>query len=137
MQRIDIPASAEAPELELLDLDFDGTADIRVIDVRPAGPNVTYVNWLYDQASGQFVRSAALDALVAPQFDAVRREVRSSWRDGATRYGMEIYTFRAGRLEPLARETREYSEPGVYTLKRLRWADGTWQLIETVQGRGD
>ena len=90
-----------------------------------------------DKASGRFVRSAALDALVAPQFDAVRHEVRSSWRDGATRYGSETYTFRDGQLQPLTRETREYSAPGVYTLKRSRWADGAWQLVETVQSRGD
>ncbi|KQP20003.1 hypothetical protein [Pseudorhodoferax sp. Leaf267] len=137
LQRLQIPASAEAPEIEVLDMNFDGAPDLRVIDVRPAGPNVRYVNWLFDPAGQRFVRSAALDELPAPAFDAARREVLSSWRDGATQYGRDTYAFRGGELVPQARELRAYSAPGVYTLKRSRWADGGWQLVETTQGRGE
>ncbi len=137
LQRLDIPPSAEAPDIEVLDLNFDGTPDLRVIDVRPAGPNVSYINWLFDPASQRFVRSEALDELVAPEFDAARRQVRSSWRDGATRYGSESYTFRDGQLVPLTREVKVYSAPGVFTMTRSRWVQGRWQQVETMPGRDD
>lgn len=134
-QRIDVPASAEAPEVEVMDLNFDGFADVRVIDVRPAGPNVTYLNWLYEPASGRFVKSDVLDALIAPQFDAARREVRSSWREGATRYGSDTHVFRDGQLAPVTRELKDYKAPGVFTLRVSRWENGAWTLVETREGR--
>jgi hypothetical protein len=82
LQRLDgldtqTPTTAGAPVLEQIDLDFDGTPDIRVIESLPAGPNVPYRNWRYDRASARFVACPELDEVASPVFDAERREVRS------------------------------------------------------------
>jgi hypothetical protein len=139
-QRIDgldtrTPWSADAPGLELLDMNFDGYADLRLVEGRPAGPNVPYLNWLYDPGLDRFVPSPALDAISSPRFDATRREIRSDWRDGATRYGTDVYKVVDGQPVPSLRETRTYTGPGAYTLETSRWVDGAWQVVERRQGR--
>lgn len=131
----DTPRTGGAPGFEVRDMNFDGYADIRLIEHRTAGPNVPYLNWLYDPASGRFVESPALDAITSPQFDAVAREIRSDWRDSATRYGTDIYVIRDGQPVPVRRETKDYKAPGVYTLQVLRRGDGTWHVVETRDGR--
>jgi hypothetical protein len=129
------PSSVAAPGLELLDMNFDGYADIHLVEARPAGPNVPYLNWLYDPASGRFVENRALNAIASPRFDAQKREVRSDWRDGAARYGTDIYVFRDGQPVPVRREANEYKRPGVYALQVSRWVDGAWQVVETRERR--
>jgi len=130
------PVPAAAPVLEVLDMNFDGYQDIRLVELRPAGPNVPYLNWLFDAASGRFQASAALDALASPTFDAATREVRSEWRDGPTRYGTDSYTFRDGALVALSRQLKTYSAPGRYTAQVLRPADGGgWTVVEQRDGR--
>lgn len=131
----DTPWSASAPGLQLLDMNFDGYTDMRLIDGRPAGPNVPYLNWLYEPAGNRFTASPALDAITAPRFDAVAREVHSDWRDGASRYGSDSYAFRDGTLIPLRREIKNYQQAGVFTLEISRWEDGAWRVIETRDGR--
>src|SRR6185436_4464256 len=102
----------------------------------PAGPNVPYLNWLFDPASGRFQASPALDAIASPTFDATTREIRSEWRDGPTRYGTDIYTFRDGALVALRREVKVYSAPGRYTAQVLRPTDGGgWTVVEQRDGR--
>ena len=129
------PWSAEAPGFEVLDMNFDGYADIRLIEARPAGPNVPYLNWLYEPASGRFVESRALNQITSPRFDTGTRELRSDWRDGATRYGTDFYAFRDGQPVLVRRETKEYKRPGVYTLQVSRHIDGAWRVVETREGR--
>lgn len=140
LQRIDglateTPWSDASPGLELIDMNFDDHADLRLIEARPAGPNVPYLNWLYDPASGRFVANALLDSLGAPTFDAAAREIRSEWRDSAARYGTDTYGVKDGQPLPLKREARTYLEPGVYTLEVSTWADGAWKVVDTRPGR--
>lgn len=124
------------PLVELLDMDFDGLADLRLVAERTAGPNTPYLHWLWDAAGQRFVANAALDALSTTRFDAAARQVVADWRDGPARYGSDTHAWRNGQLLPLQREERLYSAPGRYTLKRYRWvagvaggtAGGTWQL---------
>lgn len=125
------PWSTEAPGFEVLDMNFDGYADIRLIESRPAGPDVPYLNWLYNPAIGLFVESPALNQITSPRFDAAAREVRSDWRDGAARYGTDIHVYRDGQLVPVRRETREMLRPDVQRLRMWRWVNGSWQVEST------
>ena len=129
------PWSAQAPGLEAVDMNFDGYADIRLVESRPAGPNLPYLHWLYDPASGRFVACAALNDLGSPRPDAAARELVSDWRDSATRYGTDHHAFQGGQLVPLRREARDYKGPGVYTLTASRWVDGRWQVVQSRPGR--
>lgn len=127
---VESSAIGDAPALEVLDMDFDGYADLRVAQFRPAAPNVPYFNWLFDPASGRFVRSAELDAIVSPVFDAQARQIRSEWRDGAARYGIDIYEIVRGKPLLARKELREYTQPGVHTRTVSRLVDGAWKVVE-------
>jgi hypothetical protein len=133
------PSSAESPGLEVLDLNFDGYADLRLIESQPAGPNVPYRHWLYDPATGQFVAAAALDALGAPQPDAAHRELRVDWREGATRNGSDFYVWQAGKpgagLVPVRKESRQYTAPGAFTLSVSVPEGERWRVVSKKKMR--
>lgn len=140
VQRIDgldtrTPWSEQFRGLELVDLDFDGFADLRLVDSQPAGPDLTYRNWRYDAATRRFVASPELDALPGLHVDAAARELRSSWRDGPANYGVDIWTYNQGRLVPVRRERRHYSRPGAYTLEVSHPQAGGWKVTQRRQGR--
>lgn len=124
------PLAAGMPAVSVLDMNFDGYGDIRLVEFQPAGPNVPYLHWLFEPASGRFIESPALNAITAPQFDAAAREVRSDWRDGATRYGTDVYTFDETGPALVRKEVREYTGPGRYTARVLRPVDGVWKVVE-------
>ena len=129
------PWSVQAPGFEALDMNFDGYADIRLVESRPAGPTLPFLHWLYDPASGRFVANLALNELGSPRPDATTRELVSDWRDSAIRYGTDHHAFQGGQLVPLRREARDYKAPGVYTLTTSRWVDGRWQVVQSRPGR--
>lgn len=140
VQRIDgldtqTPWNAQFRGLELVDLDFDGLADLRLVEAQPAGPDLPYRNWRYDAASRRFVAAPELDALPGLKVDAASRELRSSWRGGPADYGIDAWTYRQGRLVALRRERRHYSRPGVYTLEISHPQAGGWKVTERRQGR--
>lgn len=122
------------PILGVLDMNFDGYSDLRLVEFQPAGPNVPYLNWLFDPASGRFVESTALNEITAPKFDAAAHEIRSDWRDGASRYGTDIYAYKDGVLVPVRRELREFDGPDRYTDQVLKYADGVWIVVEQSTG---
>lgn len=139
VQRIDgldteTPVSPNLHALEFVDMNFDGFADLRIVESRPSGPNVPYLNWLFDPASNRFVASAALDALSAPSFDAAKQEVSSAWRDNAARYGSDTHRWRDGQLLPLRREERLYSGQGAYTAITSVWKKGRWRPTARRKG---
>lgn len=92
------PVTPDFPGLEALDMNFDGHPDLRLIEFRPAGPNVPYLNWLYHPAQARFVASPALDALPSAMFLPDKGEVHVPWRDGATRSGVDVYRWNEGSL---------------------------------------
>lgn len=124
------PWSASAPGLEFVDLNFDGYADMRLVEAQPAGPNVPYLNWLYEPGTGRYVANKALDAISAVTPDAQRKELRSEWRDGPARYGVDTYIWRDGQPVLVRKEARDYQRPGAYTLTISRLEGGTWRVVE-------
>jgi hypothetical protein len=128
------PAADDPTPLDVIDMNFDGYNDIRLVEFLGPGPNVPYLNWLYNAQSGRFDSAAALDELTSPQYDAATREIRSEWRDGPARYGVDVYVFRAGALTPLRKETREYSAPGRYRLQVQTFENGVCRVTEQREG---
>jgi|GEM_PF-912030 len=90
------PASSDRVIVE--DMNFDSYKDFRVQADMPVGPNLTYYCFLWNNRAGRFVHMAALDRISDPVFDQRAKLIRSSYRDGAARYGSEVYKFRKGRL---------------------------------------
>ena len=132
---IEAPTGEPSGGIEVVDMNFDGYGDLRVVEFLPAGPNVPYLNWLFDTDSERFAASPELDEITSPIFDAATRSIRSEWRDGAATYGTHIYEVVGGRPVLVRRERRQYSEPGVYerTVSELR--DGEWQVVERETAR--
>src|SRR5262249_51403739 len=124
------PLSTGTPGLAVLDMNFDGYGDIRLVESQPAGPNIPYLNWLFDPTSGRFVENRALNAITSPQFDPATREIRSNWRDGATRYGTDVYVFSEGGPVLVRKESKEYKGPGIYTLQVSQLVNGVWKRVE-------
>ena len=128
-------STSELNGLELVDLNFDGYADLRMMEAPSAGPNTSYMNWLFDPVSERFVPIPALDQLPGLKVVASARELRSEWRDGPSMYGTDVYVFRDGKLVPIRRERRTYSRPGAFTLEISR-PDGTgWRVLQKRPGR--
>lgn len=79
--------------LEMLDLNFDGFFDIRVMRFMPAGPNTPFRNWLWSKEDGRFAASPLLDEITAPEFDAEAQEIVSRWRSNAAEHGTDVYSY--------------------------------------------
>lgn len=124
------PAADAKPAFDILDMNFDGYADIRLVERVTAGPNTPYLNWLFDPSLGRFVASPELNDIASAQYDSDKREIRSEWRDGAARYGTDIYVYRDGRPVLVRKEEKDYQGPGLYTLKRSELVGGNWKTLE-------
>lgn len=107
-----LPESFANNGFEMLDLNFDGYLDMRVVQFLPAGPNIPYQNWLWSEQLGQFVASPALDAITSPQFDADAQEITSQWRSSAAEYGSDIYVYEDTTPVLIHRETDTMTEGG-------------------------
>lgn len=129
------PQTPGVAPLETVDMNFDGYLDIRLIEFQPAGPNTPYLNWLFDPATGRFVESRALNEIPAPEFDAAKRQIRSSWRAGATRYGTDVYVYDQGKPVAVRKEIKEYQGPGVYTLRVWELKDGDLKVTQQREVR--
>jgi hypothetical protein len=124
------PTIDARPAFDFVDMNFDGYTDIRLIERQAAGPNTPYLNWLFDPTVRKFVASPELNEIASAQFDSTKREIHSDWRDGATRYGTDVYVYRDGKPVLVRKEERNYQAPGVYTFKRSERVDGTWKTLE-------
>ncbi len=127
---VEAPMGKPSGGIEVVDMNFDGYGDLRVVEFLPAGPNVPYLNWLFDPTSERFVPSPELDEIASPTFDAANRRIRSEWRDGAVTYGTDVYEVVEGRPVLVVKERREYTEPGVYELTVSEMRDGEWRVVE-------
>lgn len=132
--------AAEAPlerpgAFEVLDMNFDGYGDIRLIEYLPAGPNIPYRNWLFDNRTGKFEPSPELDKISSAVFDAASKKIRSPWRDGAAHYGEDTYQYVNGEPVLIRRDERRYTEPGVYRLTVSERVDGGWKTVESKDVR--
>lgn len=109
--------SSLSPEIqnngfEVLDLNFDGYLDLRVIRFTPAGPNMPYQNWLWSKAEDKFIPSPALDQITSPQFDAESREIVSHWRSNAAESGSDVYSYDDEAPVLIHREADAYDGSG-------------------------
>ena len=129
------PLNAGKPAFEVLDMNFDGYRDIRIVEFLPAGPNVPYRNWLFDPTSGRFVGSPALDEIPAAEYLPAAQEIRSHSREGPNRYATDISVHAAGRPVIVRKESKVYSAPGVFTLRVSKLVEGRWVVAAEREGR--
>ncbi len=100
-----VPVTIANNGFEVIDLNFDGFLDMRVIRFLPAGPNTPYQNWLWSPEEAKFIVNPALDEITSPQFDADAQEITSDWRSSASEHGSDIYTYDGDTPMLIHRET--------------------------------
>lgn len=85
------------PGFVVEDMNFDGYADIRLMEFMPEVMNTSYLYWLYNPEKVLFERRLDMETLSAPVFDAERKEIVSS---SVNPNGplIEIYVFRENDL---------------------------------------
>ena len=91
-------ADGQFPGVQLMDFDFDGRKDIRVIRAAKDLTNPEHRYWLWNEAQRTFIPSAALDSIHEPMFDNERRLVSSQWYDGPVHRGGSTFRFQNGQL---------------------------------------
>ena len=122
----------ETNGFEMLDMNFDGHLDMRIIEFLPAGPNIPYLHWLWSPESGRFVSAGFLNELGYTEFDEEERLVFAPWRSSAAEMGEDTYVYEAGELKQTGRIMRRYTDDGACTQTSYEAVDG--QLIKTASG---
>ncbi len=122
----------ETNGFEMLDMNFDGYLDMRIIEFLPAGPNIPYLHWLWSPESGRFVSAGFLNELGYTEFDEEERLVFAPWRSSAAEMGEDTYVYEAGELKQTGRIMRRYTDDGACTQTSYEAVDG--QLIKTASG---
>ncbi|WP_438446969.1 XAC2610-related protein [Gorillibacterium sp. sgz5001074] len=79
------------------DMNFDGYEDIRIQNGTPAGRNIPYLYWLWDQGTASFVPNKDLEEIVSPVFNPVSRTIETMERVGAGAYWEGTYQYKNGR----------------------------------------
>lgn len=118
IENLEVEAPIDDPfrGFDILDMNFDGYADMRLAEFFTPGPNIPYLHWLFDPKSSTFARRPAFDDIRSPVFDADAKRLKSTWRDGAQRYGVDTYEIINNEPILVRSELKEYREPGVYRL---------------------
>ncbi|AOZ94352.1 hypothetical protein PNBC_04215 [Paenibacillus crassostreae] len=88
------------------DMDFDGYKDIRIQRSQPAGPNIPYYYWLWDEVSSKYVANGNLEMITSPVFDAKNEWIQSTVRENATTNYEDIYKY-IDEVPVLVKETEE------------------------------
>lgn len=86
------------PAVQLMDFDFDGHRDIRVMRMAADLTNSAHNYWLWDPGLNTYRRSAMLDSIQQPLFDNERKMVSSQWYDGRLHRGGSTFRYMNGRL---------------------------------------
>lgn len=87
--------------LELMDVNFDGFADIKLATSASAGPNMGYEYWLYVPKMGQFVATKLGDQLSGFEImpDTKTKTIKVTGRSSCCAWNTTTYAWRGGALQ--------------------------------------
>jgi uncharacterized protein len=90
--------------LELMDVNFDGFADIKLATATSAGPNMGYEYWLYEPKTGAF-RATKLGEQLSGfdvMADAKTKTIKVNGRSSCCSWNIMTYAWRGGALHAVA-----------------------------------
>jgi hypothetical protein len=111
------------------DMNFDGYADIRLLQFLPAAPNLPYYYWTYDPTTQRFQRQKALEEITSPEFDSKKKLIYSFWRDGCCNHGLSTYKYMKGK-PTLIEDSEVKEEDGLVTTTIKKRVDGKMKLVK-------
>ncbi|NJN79672.1 MAG: LysM peptidoglycan-binding domain-containing protein, partial [Anaerolineales bacterium] len=113
LQDITLPATVitstainDANSFIVGDMNYDGNDDFRIVEFLPAGANIPYLYYIYDPATRNFIFNEAYRKITSPEFIG-NNEIRSQWRESATKWGIDTYTVANNTPTLTKRETWE------------------------------
>lgn len=103
------PLSESYPDqFKIEDMNFDGYADMRLMEFMPVAPNVPYYFWLWDAKTGQFVdKTQDYGHISAPEFNQDTKQIFSYQRHYAAAYTQWVYEMIDGKPQPVQADTSE------------------------------
>ncbi len=115
------------------DVNFDGYADLRLMEYLPAGANVPYLFWVYDPDQRLYVEAPELSRVLSPEVMPEQKMLKSNQRVNAAEYSTEY--FKVGKDQPVLvkREDKKYFAPGEYELTVYELKHG--RLTQVHQAR--
>ncbi len=84
--------------VQLMDFNFDGRKDIRVMRMGADLTNPEHNYWLWNETHSTYASSAVLDSIQQPLFDNERKMVSSQWYDGGLHRGGSTFRYENGHL---------------------------------------
>ncbi|OHD12902.1 MAG: hypothetical protein A2086_09535 [Spirochaetes bacterium GWD1_27_9] len=103
----------ETPDSEKLgfiaeDMNFDGYKDFRIQMNVPAGPNISYLCWIFNPSTGQFEESSTLENIISPSFDQTNKLINSYERSSAVEYHEYVYQYINNEIIMIKHITTDY-----------------------------
>lgn len=106
----------ENEQVILEDLNFDGYADIRLLQYLPEDSNVPFYYWLYNSSKKKYERNVALEVVRSPSIDNTNEFILSQWSNGDSIQGTDYYKYSGNKLVLTKQEVKENTDEKNYRL---------------------
>ncbi len=107
-----LPANSEADALIVEDVNFDGYADLRMMQYQTGGSAVPYYYWIYQPETGGFARAEFFEVVKSPQIDPDTRQLVSRQKLSSTETVTEFYDPQGFVPTLVRKEVRNYAPDG-------------------------
>lgn len=94
--------------LAVVDANFDGYKDLRLLSNCGATGNCSYDFYLYDPKANEFVHNDFLSSLGTPSFDGAKKQVITNWNMSAGDWQSETYQYQDGQYTLIRRKISEW-----------------------------
>lgn len=127
-----LPMDSEADALVVEDVNFDGYADVRIMEYLPGGSAVPFFYWLYRPEDGTFARAESYQNVKSPLVDPALRQLVSRQKVSSTEVITEFYDPQGDGVRLVRKEVRNLNPDGSARLHVFTFKDGvTPELVET------
>lgn len=106
----------ENEQVIIEDFNFDGYADIRLLQYLPETANIPFFYWLYNPKTEKFERNTQLEIIHSPILDAKNEYILSQWTRGENIQGTDFYKFTGRKIKLVKQETEEFVDSINYVL---------------------
>ncbi|MFK7947973.1 MAG: hypothetical protein AB8G11_10300 [Saprospiraceae bacterium] len=106
----------ENEQVIIEDLNFDGYADIRLLQYLPEDANIPFFYWLYNPSSKSYERNEALEIVRSPSIDDTNELILSQWGDGDSIQGTDYYQYSGSKLVIIKQEVKENTDEESFVL---------------------
>lgn len=112
------------------DMNFDGKPDFRLLEFLPAGPNVPFLYWIYNPKKKVFEKNKVFEEIASPEFDSIKKEINSTWRNGCCQHGRDVYKLVNGVPKLVERFIIGHNEEDKEYNEHWKLINGKLELVE-------